>query len=201
MSQPSPYIGAWVKEEEHDHTAFIFKNDGTVTMNGLASGTYTSTAMTFIIPNEGTFIANITINGESELVISGFTGIAADLNDTYEKGGLLTLTDAPTGCESANYRVYISTTAWTDSTSANLMTDATIQAFSARTPGGIDIADGNVAPLFWNGANTGTFHVLIRQGGSGDDAEWKYKNNVGFVNGNNTTSFGYSDMLDFTYNE
>jgi uncharacterized repeat protein (TIGR02543 family) len=200
----SRLLGSWVKDDldgsGDGNTAFIFKHDGTVTMNGLTSGTYTSTAMTFTIPDVGNFAGTIAFEAPN-LVISGFTGEeAADLNDTYEKGGLLTLTDAPAGGGvGTNYRVYISTTEWTGSTSDNLMTDATIAAFRARTPGGSDIADGNVAPLFWNGANTGTFHVLIRQGGNVSQGVWKYKNNVAFVDGNNTTLFGFSGMSAFNY--
>ncbi|MDR1970999.1 MAG: hypothetical protein LBQ46_03670 [Treponema sp.] len=186
----SAFLGAWVSEDwdANDYTAFIFKDDSTVTWNGFLSGTYNSNTMTFT--SGGTATGNIEISG-GNLVVSNFSGDAAVLNGTYAKGGLLTLTNAPTGCEQTNYRVYIRSLPWESSTTENLMTadaDPTIQAFAARTPGGTDIADGTLAPLFWTGTKTGTYHVLICQGGNGLTSEWKYKNDVVFADGNNTTS-------------
>jgi hypothetical protein len=72
---------------------------------------------------------------------------------------------------------------------------AAIKACIGRTPGASDIAQGTMAPIFWNGSNSGVYHVLIRQW----NAIWKYKNDVTFEDGKNTTPFGFAAMNVMTY--
>jgi uncharacterized repeat protein (TIGR02543 family) len=198
------FLGAWVSEvwknnpEDMgaDAMAFLFKDDGTVSINGgYATGTYdhNTSPVTLTIASKD-ISAEIKIE-EGALVITG-----ENIGGQYQRGGLLTLTDAPAG-NSSNYRFYISTSAWTSSITQDLMTGNatnTIKAFVGRSPGGNDIAGGTTNPIFWNGPDSGTYHVLIRAGGKGGGT-WKYKNDVVFVNGKNTTEFGFAEMTTATY--
>jgi len=187
----NPFLGPWVFEDWSEHggdgMAVLFKDDGTVVFNGgFATGTYDHTASpaTLTVTVEGEqFNATIAVNGSS-LTLTGIDGAAG----LYQKGGLLTLTDAP----ASNYRFYICSTPLDQLPEGSLMTDEGIKSFVGRTPCGNDIAGGTINPIFWDGTTSGTYHVIIRTSEGG--GTFKYKENVVFVDGKNTTTFGFSDM-------